>query len=127
MTDGETGKILEVPYPFVIEEYDEIDEDGHCSRGLSWRPGTKFVIQGIDEIFGETTRGIAEGMGHMLITPIKRVELPGHYHTRIFYIRQWRDPDGRIFGKTKLRVTTQQGFKRLLGGFRYSYALEVGK
>lgn len=122
---NESTKILEVPYPFVIEEYDAIDDEGHSSRGLSWRPGTKFVIQGVDEIFGETTRGIAEGMGHMLITPIKRVELPGHYHTRIFYVRQWRDPDGRVFGKTKLRVMTEQCFRRLLGGFRHSYALEV--
>lgn len=125
MTEAEPSKIHEVHYPFVIDEYDAIDDEGHSSRGLSWRPGTKY-ISGYCEVFGETARNVAEGMGHMLITPIKRVEFPGNYHTRIFYIRQWRDPDGKVFGKTKLRVTTQQGFKRLLGGFRYSYALEVG-
>jgi hypothetical protein len=114
---------IEVPYPFVMDAYNGVDEEGQGFSTESWRPGTKPVTVSVDEIFGDISQYIAQGMGHMLIRVVKVVRLPKHYKTRVFYVRQWRDPDGKVFGKTALKVATADAFKRLLNGFRYSYRL----
>lgn len=117
------SNVIEIPYPFVLDTFNNVDDEGNGFSDESWRPGTKR-IPCPDDWLGEVEKAIANGMGLMLLTIVKEVELPRNFRDRIFYIRRWRDPEGKEFGKNVLRVTTDTGFKRLLNGYRYSYRLE---
>jgi hypothetical protein len=44
--------------------------------------------------------------------------LPRPYPPRAFYTRQWVSPEGKTFGKTALRITTLEAFKRRVQGYR---------
>lgn len=112
---------IEVDYPFVRDTFYNVDVDGQGFSDESWRPGTKHVIEYPD---GESTP-VAHGLGKMLLTVVKRVEMPRRLAERVFYQRRWRDPDGREFGKRTIRVTTAAGFTRLLSGYRYRYKLDA--
>ena len=52
------------------------------------------------------------------------VMLPGKFSSRVFYVRRWRDPDGKEFGKPRLRVTTTAAFAKLTKGYRHPYLLD---
>lgn len=49
---------------------------------------------------------------------------PGQYPTRVFYEREWVDPDGKRFGKKRLRIATSASFTRMLGGYRHHFTIE---
>lgn len=115
------GEVIEVPYPFVRDTFmtHEADEEGGSfgSEIPTWKPGTCNVGVG-DEEYGS----VADGMGAQLLQVIS-VHKPGRFPTRIFYTRQWRDPDGKTFGKGSLRVLSVGGFRSLARGFRHHYQL----
>lgn len=108
---------VSAPYPFVRDACPIFDEDG-VSEGVSWRPGTRTNV--IATYYEERVRLEADGVGEILLTEVSRHK-PGRYPERVFFTRQWRDPDGRIFGKTKLRMTTAHAFDRLKRGYAYPY------
>ncbi len=112
------GSYFEVPYPFVRSTFDkhEEDEEGWVTREVAtWRPGTEYD----EDDHGR--RSFAADDHGLMILEIISVHRPGKYPTRVFYLRRWRDPDGKTFGKTKLRITTLAAFERLLRGYRHPY------
>lgn len=106
-----------VPFPFVRDTY--IGPEGEV---VGWRPGTRVEYGGDGDPSYNDEEWQADGMGHMLITEYQTVKVPG-YVERTFYSRAWRDPDGREFGKKKLRITATPAFKRMLKGYRHSFQL----
>jgi hypothetical protein len=68
---------------------------------------------------------VADAMGVMLITVVASYK-PGRYPTRVFYTRQWCGPDGVVYGKNGLRMTTATAFARLVAGYRYPFKLPDG-
>lgn len=110
--------LVEVPFPFVREQAQVLGEDGF-EDVISWRPGTEIVPTGPN---GEDSEYEADGVGVMVIEEVSRHK-PGRYPERVFYVRQWIDPDGNQFGKTGLRMTTAAVFKRLCSGYMHEYRL----
>ena len=113
----EVGRTYTVaPFPFKRETYLS-PEDG--SDVVSWAPGVRFEPMP----YGENAEAVADGEGAMLLTVVS-LHKPGRYPTRVFYTRQWRDPDGKVFGDTKLRVTVVSAFRRRLTGYLHEYRVE---
>lgn len=104
----EAGKAYLVTYPFVRERYDTID-----GEYKTWRPGCGHDDDD-DRIY------FADAEGEMMLIVISSHK-PSGYRERVFYIRQWKDPDGNVFGKKNLRMTTTANFRRLCKGFRHRY------
>ncbi len=98
------GQDFAVPHPFTRTTYDAPDGSGEHP---TWAPGY------IEEPDGHV---IAHGFGAALYHVVSVHELPRPYHTRVFYTRQWRDPNGRVFGKRGILITTVTAFRRRLKG-----------
>ena len=111
-----SGKEICVPHPFVREKVSLFDEDGP-HEALSWRPGIRWEMTSQDG--GDA---FADAVGEQLLTVVSRHK-PGKFPERIFYTRRWRDPDGKVFGKTKCRVTTVGAFKSLVRGYRHEFLM----
>lgn len=112
----EEGKTYCVKYPFCLDVF---NPDMGEFEFATWRPGTnRFATE-----FTEWAE--ADAMGEMILT-IVSIHRPGDYPTRVFFTRQWKDPDGKIFGKQKLQIKTKSAFKRMLKGYRYNYTIKGG-
>ncbi len=114
----EIGKEYRVKFPFIASSYNTDWGDGGAIED-SWKPGTYFVETGYEE------DAVADGEGFILLTVVDRYK-PGRYPERTFYIRKWQDPDGKVFGKDCLHMTTTGNFKRMLKGYRHPYSLVDG-
>ena len=119
------GETYEVDYPFVRCTFSEWDEEG-CHSVKSWRPGCEYDV----DDWGNAG-AYCNGMGKQLLTVVS-VHKPGKYPTRIFFTRQWRDPDGKAFGKGSLRICTLEKFRRLAKGFMahdpyFEYEIEAAE
>lgn len=116
----EIGMTYRVAYPFVrcVAEIPEFDGE-HCTvaRLSGWRPGCEADQE--DTLYGSTVLA-ADAHGEMLLTVVG-IYKPGKYPERVFFVREWKDPDGKVFGKPKLRVTTTAAFRGLLKGYRHDY------
>ena len=114
----EPGQTIEVPnYPFVRFVFHGFDIDGTFSDD-GWRPGCeKSVEEGLVDY-------AADGLGAMLLEVVQVVKLPGGFAPRVFYVRRWRDPDGKVFGKRRCRVTTTSAFAKLMKGYRHDFYLD---
>lgn len=110
----ETGKQYEVKFPFVVDVYNGYDEGGEFQEE-TWKPGCRPEECGPDDM-----ELVADGEGEMILT-IVDVHKPGKYPERVFYIRKWRDPDGKEFGAGKLHITTTPTFKRRAAGYYHAY------
>lgn len=110
----EIGKEYRVRYPFCRTEKTVCDEDG-CTTIKCWRPGAEPY----DDEYGNQ-QWDADGAGEMLLTLVD-IHKPGKYPTRAFFVRQWRNPDGKVFGKNGLRILSVAAFKELLRGYKYHY------
>ena len=114
---------ITVVYPFIKAPHTLLDEDGWYTA-MSWRPGTvEPKTHEYPEHCAEHYR-VAHGEGHMLLRLIQQVALPKPYRARVFYVRQWRDPDGKEFGKRLLRLCTVQVWKSLCSGYRFPYRVQ---
>lgn len=116
------GSEHRAPYPFVRTAWEAPPEDPYEEGGApnmqpTWKPGVEH-----DNIDQYHTVTFADRMGEVVFTVIGAFK-PGSYPTRIFYVRQWVDPDGKQFGSTKLRVTTQQHFRQLIKGYRHDFEM----
>jgi len=83
----------------------------------TWRPGVEF-----DTDNQGNTSAAADGIGAAIFTVVD-IHRPGKFPARVFFTRQWRDPDGKTFGKGKLHIMTAQAFKRRLRGYMHEYEL----
>lgn len=114
------GREFRAPYPFIHTTYEKLPEDweGMPVTTPTWRPGVEHENT---PPYGDT-RTYADAMGEVVFQVIG-VFKPGSFPTRIFFTRQWIDPDGKNFGKGKLRVTTQQHFRTLIKGYRHDFEM----
>jgi len=117
-----SGDVFNVSYPFVLEEVELLDTDGPCTT-KSWRPGVEYVATGP---YGDSFEPFADKMGVMRLTVVS-VHKPGKYPARVFFVRQWIDPNGKLFGKTKLRMTTATVFARRARGYRDKFSMRQPK
>lgn len=107
---------IKAPYPFIRVTVTLHDEEGpHDVQ--SWRPGVRGV-----PVYPGDVEEVADGMGSIVLTEVSRHK-PGRYPERVFYVRQWIDPDGRRFGKPGLRMTTAHAFARLCKGYRHEFEM----
>lgn len=107
--------VIEVIFPFYKKDKYIYDGEGGSYKVNTWNPGTLHTYD-----MNENDIFFAEGEGRMILTIID-IHKPGRFPTRIFYTRQWIDPDGKVFGKTNLNIKTEQGFKNICNGYRYEY------
>lgn len=84
----------------------------------SWKPGAYDAdkYDGDERTPSETH--VADAFGAMILTEIVRVPRIGHYPARVLFIRQWRDPDCRTFGKRTVRMCSMTKWTMLLAGYR---------
>ena len=112
----EVGKTYIVRYPFVRDEVELPPDDPEATQMAKvkcWRPGVDWEQENAGSAVA-----CADSFGEMLLTVVD-MHKPGRFPTRVFYTRQWKDPDGRIFGKRSLLITTQERFRRISRGYRH--------
>jgi hypothetical protein len=114
----DAGDVFRVRYPFVRCKATICGEDGPEEID-SWRPGVVYELCGP---YGDTDI-VAHGEGEMVLTVID-VHKPGRFPTRVFYTRKFVSPDGNMFGKGGLRMTTVDAFKRRASGYLLAYDVE---
>lgn len=111
-------------HPFIRGSYLEPDGYDEPASGAlfqapqphaTWQPGWSYEACGPH---GEDSEEVWGGEGVQLRT-IVSIHKPGRFPTRVFYTRQWRDPDGKVFGKTSLRVVVAPTFRHWLMGERW--------
>ena len=113
----EDGQEYRVNYPFCLEVYTGPDMFGEIVFEESWRPGVRM-----EAISPEDFEPVADGEGQMIITVVD-VHKPGRYPERVFFTRKWKDPEGKIFGASKLHITTTPTFKRRIAGYYHEYRI----
>lgn len=111
----EVGETYTVAYPFVRSSWSEMDPDG-AQDVPCWKPGIRFEQYGYE---GETAE-YADAMGEMQLTVVS-THKPGKFPERIFFTRKWKDPDGKLFGKSRCHVKTKQVFNMLLSGYAHEF------
>lgn len=111
------GEEFRVRYPFVKDEYQHCGEDGPETL-KSWRPGVSIEVDRY-----EGTDIWAESEGEMILTVVG-VFKPGRFPTRVFYTRQFIDPDAQKFGKGGLKMCTLEKFRRISAKYQVAYDLE---
>lgn len=120
-TPIEAGRTYEVDYPFVRDTYDhyEQDEDGiSATKRPTWRPGVENEMCAPDD-----AEAVADAIGKMALTVVSVHELPKPYKARVFFTREWVDPDGKRFGKKQLRIMGIAAFRRRLAGYIVEYRM----
>lgn len=116
------GDLFEVPYPFFRETVELPPDDPEATemaKVRSWRPGVEHHQT---QPYGDT-EAAADALGAMLLTVVD-VHKPGRFPARVFFTRQWRDPDGKVFGKAGLRITTVPAFLRRTKGYMHDFYLD---
>jgi len=101
------GEIHERWTPFILEDRDIPDPspDGFgVVRIKSWRPGVRNEQTAPDDF-----EAIWDGEGLELRRIVAVVTIDGG-GVRILYRRSFRKPDGTVFGKPKVRMTTPSAF-----------------
>jgi hypothetical protein len=111
------GRAYELDYPFVRSTYEGYDEDGPLSTP-SWKPGTESFACAPDDC-----EDVADAVGRVIYTVVSVHRLPKPYASRVFFVREWINPDGKRFGKKQLRILGISAFSSRLNGFRYQYRL----
>lgn len=120
MSTLKAGDVFSVPYPYCRETVELPPDDPEATEMAqvqSWRPGVFTESDG-----GYDVQSAADAMGAMLLTVID-VHKPGRFPARVFFTRQWRDPDGKVFGKSVLRITTVPAFLRRTKGYMHDFYL----
>lgn len=116
------GQEFRAPYPFCRTTYDALpDFEGEPVEQPTWKPGVEWDVNN----YGDSEAG-ADAVGEVVFTVIA-VFKPGSFPPRVFFLRNWVDPDGKRFGRNNLRMTTQQNFRKLIKGYRHDYELSEGE
>lgn len=109
----EEGRTYEIECPFVREAYTDYNEGGPF-EAQTWRPGVIW-----EECSPEDVEAVADGLGKVLYTVVRVAELPRPYPARVFFVREWIDPNGKRFGRRCLRIMSIGAFRRRLAGYRF--------
>ncbi len=119
----ELGSVFETPWPFCRTTFEHYgaDLDDPPDIEESWRPGVEIDHDNSSDWNGPSWH--ADAMGLMVCTVVGHGLLMKPRKNRVFYVRQWVDPDGRKFGKTIVRVLSADGFRRMVAGYRGSFSL----
>lgn len=113
------GQECRAPYPFIRTTYDELpDAEGELTTQPTWKPGVEHELTAP---YGDTLT-YADAMGEVAFTVVA-VFKPGKYPERVFYVRNWIDPDGKRFGRNNLRMATMQNFRVLIKGYRHDFEM----
>lgn len=115
------GDELRVKYPFVVVTYTAFDEEG-CRDVRGWAPGCDSVRTAYDYESDDVCY-YAAAEGEMILTVLSTHKIPGRSEY-VFYTRQWKNPDGKVFGKGNVRIKTMRAFKNICEKFRYSYVID---
>ncbi len=100
-------EVYDIEFPFHWVDTSSGEEDGWWKAGIRWQDGATP--------FDEQT-AYADGPGRMLITVKDRLK-PKGYEGRVFYTRQFIDPEGQKCGDTRLRVATEKMFAKIAKGY----------
>jgi hypothetical protein len=117
----EDAEVFEVVYPFVRDTFTTHEADSEGAFGAeipTWKPGTRNEM-----VYPDDCESVADALGAQILTVVSRHK-PGRFPARVFYTRQWRDPDGRVFGKGGCRVATAEKFKRLSTRYGHPFKLK---
>ena len=120
-------EVFTTPFPFIADTYTQMNYDGgrpYETEEETWRPGVRWEDRpdpraARSEYPGEYSHiqvPECDAIGEIIITVVSRYRPPG-FQERVFYTRQFRDPDGKTFGKGKLFCVTANTFKRRKKGW----------
>lgn len=118
----EIGKTYSVLYPFVLRDVDVAPDDPEAAVPKtikSWCPGVEWER---NDPYSDAD-ACADALGEMLLTVID-IHKPGRFPVRVFYTRQWKDPNGHTFGKGALRIATMEKFRRLAKGYQHEVYID---
>lgn len=104
MYQFKTGDVATVKAAFKREP----PEHGAPFDVGAWTPGFRAAFSPPGD-----ARPVCDGYGEVIYTVVDYHILPKPYPARVFYTRQFKDPDGKVFGKSKLRVTPVYTFWKL--------------
>lgn len=110
----DAGAVFTVKYPFVRGTYSDFDGND-CIEKPTWTPGVRH-----EWISPEDTAPVADAVGSMALTVVHAFK-PGRFPWRVCFTRQFTNPDGNVFGKSKLHIVTLEKFRRLASGYRIPY------
>ena len=122
----EIGRVHAVRYPFYRTTYQRFVGCGPTESVElieSWRPGCDSDGQEDQSEGSDDRYWFSDGHGEMLLEVVAEFK-PGRFPARVFFTRKWKDPDGKVFGLPKLRMTTRTNFLKLLKGYRREYTPE---
>lgn len=111
------GVTYEAWHPFKREEYQPIPDDpegGYPAKCATWVPGWRYEDCGPEDV-----EEVWDGEGEQLRTVVSTHRPGPRYPERVFYTRQWRAPDGRVFGRGGLRCVIAPTFRAWLRGERW--------
>lgn len=111
------GEVHCIPYPFVRDTYSGFDGEEGYANIPTWKPGIRN-----EWISPEDTGTVADALGKAIFT-VEAVFKPGRFPTRVFFTRQFINPDGKQFGKGKLHIATLEKFRRLTRGYQHPFGL----
>jgi hypothetical protein len=118
-------EVYEVRYPFVRDVYQAIEPaDGDDTFGVqvverpTWKPGVRN-----EDVYPDDVVAVADGVGLMRLTVVSRHIPSQKYRERVFFTREYVDPDGRTFGKKRLRMLGARAFANISRGFRVEYEM----
>jgi hypothetical protein len=116
--DIQIGQVFNHQYPFTRDEYYRWDgDDGKLTP--TWKPGVRF--EDISNAYnGGDSEAVADAIGAQILTVID-IHKPGRFPVRVFYTVHWVTPDGKQFGKGRLRITTLDAFRRRARGFLHEF------
>lgn len=110
------GQVFAVTFPFLRDTFTGVGEDGFFEQP-TWIPGVRAVDSHVNDC-----DYVADGEGIMTLTVVS-IHRPGRYPTRVFYTRSFTTPDGKSFGKPKLRMIAAHAFRRLATRYRVDYTI----
>ncbi|KCZ47751.1 hypothetical protein [Hyphomonas sp. CY54-11-8] len=118
----EIEKTYAVAWPFLKVDNSEDRNEWDLHDLGAWKPG--FENEYADP-YGESSYPVCDGMGQMLLTVVSLHKPGPKYPTRVFYTRKWIDPDGKVFGASKLRTSVAWAFRNKLKIPEYLLELEM--
>lgn len=119
------GQTYEVWYPFKRETYQPppvLENPGAWISKYIDQPAVQTWAPGWESEaweYGQTYNW--HGNGAMILTVVSLHKPGPTYPERAFYTRQWRDPDGKVFGRTNLRVISSRALVNWLHGSRTAH------
>jgi hypothetical protein len=110
------GDVTTISYPFVRDTFSEYDGADYVETP-TWKPGIRF-----EDIGPEDVGALADALGAATFTVVD-VFKPGSFPTRVFFTRQFTNPDGKVFGKGGLHIVTLEKFRRLTRGYQHPFGI----